>query len=126
MSISSCVTISLVPQARGDPFIFWDDLEAGCRKAAQLGFDAVEVFPSSPDAVKPADLRRLLDENGLKLAAIGTGAGWLLRRLTLTHEDSGTRALAQEFVRSTIDLAGPFGASAIIGSMQGRWGDDVD
>jgi sugar phosphate isomerase/epimerase len=115
-----------VPQARGGPFIFWDDLEAGCRKAAHLGFDAVEVFPSSPDAVKPADLRRLLDENGLKFAAIGTGAGWVLRRLTLTHEDSGNRSQAQQFVRSTIDLAGPFGASAIIGSMQGRWCDEVD
>ena len=28
-------------------------------------------------------------------------------------------------MRSIIDLAGPFGASAIIGSMQGRWGDGV-
>ena len=28
--IRSCVTISLVPEARGGPFVFWDDLAAGC------------------------------------------------------------------------------------------------
>jgi sugar phosphate isomerase/epimerase len=128
MSIKSCVTISLVKEARGGPFVYWDDLEAGCRKAAALGYDAVEVFPTSADAVEPETLRRLLDENGLKLAAVGTGAGWAVRRLTLTHPDAGRRDEARQFIRSIIDLGGPFGASAIIGSMQGRWGggDGVD
>ena len=42
--IRSCVTISLVPQVRGGPFVFWDDLAAGCHKAKELGFDAVEIF----------------------------------------------------------------------------------
>jgi sugar phosphate isomerase/epimerase len=126
MAIQSCVTISLVPEARGGPFVFWDDLEAGCRKAAALGFDAVEVFPPAPDAVDPGELRRLLDANRLKLAAVGTGAGWLRRRLTLTHPEADQRAEAQRYIRATIDFGGPFGAPAIIGSMQGRWGDGVD
>ncbi len=126
MPIQSCVTISLVPQARGGPFVFWDDLEAGCRKAAELGFDAVEVFPPSADAVDPALLQHLLTVHGLKLGAIGTGAGWVVQRLTLTHPDANVRSKAQAFVRSIIDLAGRFGAPAIIGSMQGRWGDGVD
>src|SRR5204862_126251 len=30
---------------------------------------------------------------------------------------------ARDFIRSIIDAAGQFGASAIVGSMQGRWGD---
>ena len=45
----SAVTISLVPEARGGPFVFWDDLAAGCAKAAELGFDAVEIFPTTLD-----------------------------------------------------------------------------
>ena len=124
MPIQSCVTISLVKEARGGPFIIWDDLAAGCRKASALGFDAVEVFPTAPDAIDPAVLRGLLDENGLKLAAVGTGAGWVVRKLTLTHPDASRRAEALRFVRGIADLAGPLGASAIIGSMQGRWGGD--
>ncbi|PYK99342.1 MAG: sugar phosphate isomerase, partial [Verrucomicrobia bacterium] len=47
MEMHSAVTISLIPEARGAPFVFRDDLAAGCEKAAALGFDAVEVFPRS-------------------------------------------------------------------------------
>jgi sugar phosphate isomerase/epimerase len=124
--IRSCVTVSLVPEARGGPFVFWDDLAAGCGKAKELGFDAVEVFPPSPAAVDANGLRRLLHDTGLQLAAVGTGAGWLLQRLTLTAVEGGKRAEAREFIRSVIDLAGQFHAPAIIGSMQGRHGGEVD
>ena len=49
--IRSSVTIALVPEAKGGPFVFWDDLASGCAKAAELGFDGVEVFPRGPEAV---------------------------------------------------------------------------
>jgi sugar phosphate isomerase/epimerase len=121
--IRSCVTISLVPEVRGGPFVFWDDLADGCRQAKQLGFDAVEIFPPSPNAVDANALRRLLSDNGLTVAAFGTGAGWVLQRLTLSAVEDGKRAQARQFIRGIIDLAGQFHASAIIGSMQGRHGE---
>jgi sugar phosphate isomerase/epimerase len=40
--------------------------------------------------------------------------------------DPGARERARAFIRSIIDVAGPLGAPAIIGSMQGRSGDGVD
>ncbi len=122
--IRSSVTISLVPEARGGPFVFWDDLAAACREAKRLGFDAIEVF--APPTIDPAVLKRALDDNGLKLAAMGTGAGWVLHRLTLTSPDAEVRGKAIAFVESVIHLAASFGAPAIIGSMQGRHGDGVE
>jgi sugar phosphate isomerase/epimerase len=124
--IRSSVTISLVPETRGGPFVFWDDLPAACAKAKALGFDAVEVFPPSADAVDPRQLRTLLDDHGLKLSAVGTGAGWVKHRLHLCQPDAVARTKAKAFIRSIIDFAGPFEAPAIIGSMQGRHGDGVD
>ena len=121
----SAVTISLVPEARGGPFVYWDSLADGCREAAARGFDAVEVFPPSADAIDPRELRTLLDDNGLSLAAVGTGAGWVKHKLSLTSPDGAVREKALGFVRSIMDLAAPFEAPAIIGSMQGRWGDGV-
>jgi sugar phosphate isomerase/epimerase len=121
--MKSAITISLVPEAKGGPFVFWDDLAAACRKASELGFDAVEVFPPGPDAIDPEELRRLLDDNGLTLAAIGTGAGWLKHKLSLTSPEEAVREKAIAFIRSTIELAARFEAPAIIGSMQGRAAD---
>jgi sugar phosphate isomerase/epimerase len=118
--IRSAVTVSLVPEARGGPFVYWDDLPAACESAAMLGFDAIEVFPPGSEAIRAEDLRNLLDNNGLTLAAVGTGAGWVKHRLTLTSPEPAIRERAREFVRSIIDFAGPLGAPVIIGSMQGR------
>src|SRR5579859_2537052 len=96
--MKSAITISLVSEAKGGPFVFWDDLTAGCLKAKELGFDAVEVFPPGPETIDPTALRELLDDNGLSLAAVGTGAGWVKHKLTLTSPEETIRAKAIEFI----------------------------
>jgi sugar phosphate isomerase/epimerase len=123
--MKSCITVSLVEEARGGPFVLWDDVATACRKAAAIGFDAIEIFPPSAEAITALPLERLLEDNGLRLAALGTGAGWVKHRLSLADPDPQQRRKAIDFVRSIIDAAGPHGAMAIIGSMQGRWGGDV-
>src|SRR5437773_6085761 len=118
--MQSAVTISLVPEARGGPFVFSGDLATSCARAAELGFDAVEIFPRAADEINARELRGLLRKHNLKLAAMGTGAGWLAHKLRLTDSDALVRERARNFVASIIDLAAGFGAPAIIGSMQGR------
>lgn len=118
--MKSAITISLVAEAQGGPFVFWDGLEAGCASAAALGFDAVEIFPPSADAFTAQEMRALLQRHGLRVAAIGTGAGWVKHKLHLTHPDSAIREHAQAFIKQVIALAGALEAPAIIGSMQGR------
>ncbi|MBI3850957.1 MAG: sugar phosphate isomerase/epimerase [Verrucomicrobia bacterium] len=121
----SAITISLVPEARGGPFAFSDDLSAACAKAASLGFDAVEIFPRSASELDVLQLKHLLGQHDLKLAAMGTGAGWLVQKLRLTDPDAATRQRAREFIGTIIDLAGSFGSPAIVGSMQGCWEGNV-
>ena len=118
--MKSAITVSLVAQAKGGPFVFWNGLADACGKAAALGFDAIEIFPPSAGSVDIAELQGLLDHHGLKVAAIGTGAGWVVHQLSLTSPDAKVRHDAREFIAAIIELAGGFGAPAILGSMQGR------
>lgn len=116
----SAVTICLVPEAARGPFVFHESLERGCQMAATLGFDAVEVFPNGPEDPELDQLPDLLSRYRLKLAAIGTGAGWLKHQWSLSSSDPEIRRKAVGFVEGLIDRAGPLGAPAIVGSMQGR------
>jgi sugar phosphate isomerase/epimerase len=124
--MKSCITISLVEEARGGPFVLWDGLEKSIAFAGELGYDAVEIFAPGPEAIAVSALERMLRAAGLKLAALGTGAGWVKHRLQLADPDANKREQARAFVRSIIDCAGQFGASAIIGSMQGPSGQTGD
>ena len=123
--MKSAATVSLVLQAKGGPFVFWNGLADAFEQAAALGFDAIEIFPPSASALGLAEVQGLIDRHKLRVAAIGTGGGWVVNKWTLTHADCGIRAQAREFIRAIIDLAGGFGAPAIIGSMQGRWEGEV-
>ena len=125
MPIRAALTLCLVPEARQGPFVLHEPLETALARASDLGFDAVEVFPTHADDLDGLQLRNLLREYRLKLAAVGTGAGWLRRRLSLTDPDPHVRMMARDFIGAVIDFAGGFGAPAIIGSMQGRVADGV-
>lgn len=118
--MQSAVTICLVPEARQGPFVFHDGLEAGCRAAAELGFDGVEIFPDSAAGFEGSGVAGCLAASGLALAAVGSGAGWVKHKLHLCHPDPTVRAEAVSFVGELVDRAGDLGAPVIIGSMQGR------
>src|SRR5688572_24774682 len=97
--MKSAITVCLVPEARLGPFVYHTNLADGGARAAAAGFDAVEIFPPSAGAVERGELRSLLEKYGLKVAAIGTGAGWLVRKLALTSGEAKGRAEARGFIR---------------------------
>ncbi len=120
-----CVTVSLVPEARGGPFVFWEDLAGACEKAAQLGFPAIEIFPPGPSAINRLELEALLQKHKLSVAAFGTGGGWIRKKLTLTSASSEVRERARVFITEMVELAAPLGAAVIVGSLQGKAEGDV-
>ncbi len=124
--VKSCVTISLVPSLCGGPWVYWEEPEVSIPKAKAVGFDAVELFTASADAVDSDVLARLLDEHDMKLAAVGTGAGRVLHGLHLVSGDANVRQKARDFISGMIEFGAHFGAATIIGSMQGSVEDGVE
>jgi sugar phosphate isomerase/epimerase len=123
--MQSAITVSLVPETKGGPFVFTDGLADACVRAAEFGFDAVEIFPRSASTLNIAEVTAMIARHQLDVAAVGTGAGWVVQKLTLTHSDPSVRWQAREFIRGIIDVAASWAAPAIIGSMQGRWEGSV-
>ena len=123
--MKSAITVSLVPQAKGGPFVFWNGLADAAEQASALGFDALEIFPPNADTLDVAAIQELLAPHRLAVAAVGTGGGWVVHKWTLTHADPAIRARARGFIRGMIEKAAALGAPAILGSMQGRWEGDV-
>ena len=123
--MKSAITVSLVPQARGGPFVFWDGLVDACERASAMGFDAIEIFPPNGAALDVPGIQALLVQHDLAVAAVGTGGGWVVNKWTLTHADVAIREQARSFIHGIIETAAALDAPAILGSMQGRWEGDV-
>ena len=123
--MKSAITVSLVPQAAGGPFVFWQGLADACEQASALGFDAIEIFPPNADALDVPAIRELLTKHRLAVAAVGTGGGWVVKKWTLTHADAEVRGRARGFICGIVEKAAALGAPAILGSMQGRAEGDV-
>ncbi len=113
------VTITLVPSLSKGPWIYWENLDLSIPKAKAAGFEAVELFPASAEAIDPNRLASLLQQHGMKLSAVGSGAGKAVYGLHLVGPDAAQRVKAREYIARLIDLGARFGSPVIIGSMQG-------
>jgi len=117
--MKTAVTITQVPTLSKGPWIYWDDLAVSIPKAKAAGFDAIELYPASAEAVEVERLASLLEQYQLKISAIGSGAGKALHGLHLASPDETVRLKARAFIAALIDVAAGFAAPVIIGSMQG-------
>lgn len=124
-TVHSAITVSLVEEARGGPFVFWNGLADAAAQAAALGFDALEIFAPDAQAVNVDELKELCAAYELRIAAFGTGAGMVKHGLSLSAGDASVRSRGRQFIADIIRLGASFNAPAIIGSMQGRWNADV-
>jgi sugar phosphate isomerase/epimerase len=117
--MKTSVTITQVPSLSKGPWIYWEDLEVSIPKAKAAGFDAVELFPPSPEAIEVDKLARLLHQNRIAISGFGSGAGKALHGLHLVSADSTVRGEAFEYIARLVEVGAGFGAPVIIGSMQG-------
>ncbi len=119
------IAISQEILGEGASVPFQGGLHEGMVKAAELGFDCVELHIRNPLAIDPESLLRSSATTGMRIAAIGTGLEYSLNGLSLTSDDPSVRASAVQRMREHIDLAAHFGAVVFLGLIRGKCGCKV-
>ncbi len=90
--------------------VFRDRLDVSIGKACQLGHEAVELALAQATDVEVPATRKVLDDNGMGLAAISTGRVFADQRVWLTSPDVAGRHRAAEILKDLIDVAVDLGA----------------
>jgi sugar phosphate isomerase/epimerase len=95
-------------------------------KAADMGYDGVELITTDPAGIDREALQLLLSRHRLRVSAIASGGMAFAAKLTLLHPDPATANTARERLGQMIDLSSDIGAPVVtVGSFRGRAGGDA-
>jgi sugar phosphate isomerase/epimerase len=103
-------------------FVVWRGIERSLAKAADYGFDGIELALKHPAEVRPARLRRQLASTGLEVSCISTGQVFAGLNLMFTDPHPARRQRIRQLFRGFIDLATEFGGLVNLGRVRGRIG----
>lgn len=104
------------------PVPFQGGIAEGMARASAMGFDCVELHIRNPADIDPAEVLRVSERTGVRVAAIGTGLEYSRNGLSLTSEDPAVRLGAAARMREHIDFAAHFGAVVFLGLIRGKCG----
>jgi 5-keto-L-gluconate epimerase len=89
-------------------------------KAADLGYNGIELALKSADEINPDHLNSILEKTGMEVSCISTGQVFAETGLMFTDTDPAKRKKLIGIFREMIDLASDFGQIVNIGRVRGR------
>ncbi|MBT3274635.1 MAG: sugar phosphate isomerase/epimerase [Spirochaetales bacterium] len=101
------------------PVLIQGGLETAIRRAAELGFNSVELHVRNPNDIDVGAVTRSAVNAGVEISAIGTGLEYSLNGLNLTSPDTELRLRTATRFEEHIDLAANFGATVFVGLCRG-------
>jgi len=99
--------------------VFRDDLCHCVDRAADLGFDGVELALLRAEEVNILRMKERLSATGLEIPCISSGQVFAADHLYFTHPDPDVRSLAVDRIIGMIQLAAEFGARVNTGRVRG-------
>ena len=108
------------------PLVIRGNLEQGIARAAQWGYDGIELHLTDSDAVDKKAVIAALRANNISLTSIGTGPSYSQQGIFLTSPVPETRREAIRRMMGHIRFGADTGAVVIIGLMKGQKRDCTD
>ena len=112
-----------VSKTKFGPIVFKENLAENIKKAASIGYNGVELAIRKPEALKIAEVDKLIHKHNIEVLAIGTGQIYGEEGLNFSDQNKDIRKDAVERTKKIIDIAGHFGARIIIGLVRGNIAD---
>jgi sugar phosphate isomerase/epimerase len=100
-------------------FVVFRGIEESIRKAAELGYDGIELALMDKDQVSVERVERLIREYGLAIPVVSTGQVFAGHGLWFTDPDGARRRRAVEIFKGLVEVAAEFGAMVNMGRVRG-------
>ena len=101
-------------------FVVWRGFNSALPKAADCGYEGVELALRRPEDVDAEALNSLLQSTGLEVSAISTGQVFATDGLSLVHPRPEIRTAALASLAGLVRLAANFGRTVNIGRVRGQ------
>lgn len=105
-------------------FVVFRGFEESIMKAADMGYDGVELALKDAREINPDNLSRILSQADMEISCISTGQVFADTGLMFTDPDKEKREELNKIFREMIDLAAEYGRLVNIGRVRGRIGSD--
>lgn len=112
------LAVSLTP-TKFAPLLYAGDLPRAMERAAQFGYDGIELHLRDADVLDQEIVIIRMQEFGLEIPLLGTGQSYIADRLSLADIDPMVQEGVRERLRGYIRFAAKVGARVVLGSIRG-------
>ena len=121
MSIKFAITTTPNP-VKFAPLVYCGPTETTFRKAAEFGYDGVEIHLRDASDISVPDVKRLMKETGLAVTTLGTGLATVEYGINFASDDPLIRRRAVDYAKKLTEIASEIGSAVTIGLMNGKVG----
>jgi sugar phosphate isomerase/epimerase len=108
------------------PLLYAGRMGYGIQRAAELGYDGVELNIQDPVKINREKLKKKVKSHGLEIVSFGTGQAYIEEGLCLATSDPGVRNKCENRLKAHILFAKEVGAQVVIGGIRGKLSKDPD
>jgi sugar phosphate isomerase/epimerase len=119
------ISLVLTPRkTRFAPLLFAGDMEHGIKRAAELGYEGVELNIRDPTSLDRDKLIASVRTYNLKVVALGTGQAYIEEGLSLADSNPNIRHRTVARLKDHIQLAHYLDTQVVIGGIRGKFSLD--
>ena len=114
------LAVAIAPEnAIPSAFVVFRGLESSIPKAAEMGYDGIELALRDKDQVDVAGVKKLIGKYDLEIPVVSTGQVFAGLNLWFTSPDAAIRSKAVEVFKGLAEVAAEFGAMINMGRVRG-------